>query len=72
MCFRTGPKQTDISCVVDYHNKYMFGLCKSDIDIGVVGKQLMDWKYPSNTQKTANRHHIESLREHINAADKVH
>jgi hypothetical protein len=69
MCFRTGPKQTDISCVVDYHNECMFGLCKDDI--GVVGKRLMDWKYPSNTQKTANRHHIESLREHVNTADKA-
>ena len=60
MCFREGNSQTTISCVIDYHNETMFGLCKDDHVL--VGKRLSDWKYPNRSEKAANRDHIDDIR----------
>lgn len=68
MCFRSGTQQTSISCVIDYHNECMFGLCRDDHDL--VGRTLKKWQYPTKQEKKSNSDHIENLRDRLNDANK--
>ena len=55
-----GKHQQLITCALDYHNEYFFGLAKDDA--ALVGINKKEWCIPTNQMREDNANHIRGLK----------